>query len=630
MSGEDWIAANQRVLVAEFARLRARLAGKEGADSAAATARTAMQPAAAIDMISTAFELSDFERDILLLCAGIEMDPPLAAACALHGETSHSPFATFNLALSRFAGPHWSALAPVRPLRGWRLLEVRDERTLASSRLCIDERILHFLAGINFLDPRLQPLLRAEDSGASSAAAPHPAVAHAVERLAGRAPAVLQLVGDDTASQVGLARQIATSLGRSLYTLRAADFHATGHEAQAFATLWQRESILLSSALLVRVEDANASLVARLIERLTGLVIVAARTTIPLSHSDGCIRVELPDAAERKRLWQNALGSQGAKLNGGLDAVAAQFRLSSSDIEGVARETLARMSDPQSLERSLWKACRESARSGLDGLAQRVEPAATWPDLVLPAPQIATLHQVATQVRQRIKVYEEWGFGGGSGRGAGITVLFSGESGTGKTMAAEVLANELHLDLYRVDLANTVSKYIGETEKNLGRIFDAAEDSGAILLFDEADALFGKRSEVTDSHDRYANIEVSYLLQRMEQYRGLAILTTNLKAALDPAFQRRLRFVVQFPFPDETQRELIWRSVFPHPVPREAIEYAKLARLNVAGGSIRNIALNAAFLAAEAGKPINMNHLLQRSEERRVGKECRSRWSPYH
>ena len=259
----------------------------------------------------------------------------------------------------------------------------------------------------------------------------------------------------------------------------------------------------------------------------------------------------------------------------------------------------------------MWQACKTSARSDLDGLAQRVEPVATWRDLVLPPPQIATLHQIGAQVRQRLKVYEEWGFGGCGARGAGITVLFSGESGTGKTMAAEVLANELHLDLYRIDLASTVSKYIGETEKNLGRVFDAAEDSGGILLFDEADALFGKRSEVKDSHDRYANIEVSYLLQRMEQYRGLAILTTNLKAALDPAFQRRLRFVVQFPFPDETQRELIWRSVFPHAVPREGIEYAKLARLNVAGGSIRNIAVNAAFLAADAGKPVNMNHLLQ-------------------
>jgi SpoVK/Ycf46/Vps4 family AAA+-type ATPase len=177
-------------------------------------------------------------------------------------------------------------------------------------------------------------------------------------------------------------------------------------------------------------------------------------------------------------------------------------------------------------------------------------------------------------------------------------------------MAAEVLARELRLDLYRIDLSQVVSKYIGETEKNLRRVFDAAEGGGAILLFDEADALFGKRSEVKDSHDRYANIEVSYLLQRMEAYRGLAILTTNVKNALDPAFLRRLRFVVSFPFPDAAQREEIWRRVFPSRTPTEGLEAARLARLNVAGGNIRNIALQAAFLAAGAGEPVRMPHVL--------------------
>jgi SpoVK/Ycf46/Vps4 family AAA+-type ATPase len=192
----------------------------------------------------------------------------------------------------------------------------------------------------------------------------------------------------------------------------------------------------------------------------------------------------------------------------------------------------------------------------------------------------------------------------------GISALFCGESGTGKTLAAEVLAHELELDLYRIDLSSVVSKYIGETEKNLRRVFDAAEDSGSILLFDEAEALFGKRSEVKDSHDRYANIEISYLLQRMEAYRGLAILTTNMKAALDRAFQRRLRFVVTFPFPDSELREAIWRRVFPAAAPLGAIDYRRLARLNLPGGNIRNIALHAAFLAADSRVPVAMPHLL--------------------
>src|SRR5204862_5706096 len=183
----------------------------------------------------------------------------------------------------------------------------------------------------------------------------------------------------------------------------------------------------------------------------------------------------------------------------------------------------------------------------------------TWDDLVLPKAETDLLRQISAQVGQRNKVYQEWGFDRKMNRGFGISALFAGDSGTGKTMAAEVIANELRLNLYRIDLSQVVNKYIGETEKNLRRLFDAAEEGGAILLFDEADALFGKRSEVKDSHDRYANIEVSYLLQRMEAYRGLAVLTTNLKNSLDTAFLRRLRFVVTFPFPDPAQRAAIWR-----------------------------------------------------------------------
>jgi SpoVK/Ycf46/Vps4 family AAA+-type ATPase len=258
----------------------------------------------------------------------------------------------------------------------------------------------------------------------------------------------------------------------------------------------------------------------------------------------------------------------------------------------------------------LWETCCAQARPRLEDLAQRIEPVAGWHDLVLPEPQRQLLHDVAVHVRQRAKVHEAWGFAAKGTRGLGISALFSGPSGTGKTMAAEVLANELQLDLYRIDLSQVVSKYIGETEKNLRRVFDTAEGGGAILLFDEADALFGKRSEVRDSHDRYANIEVSYLLQRMEAYRGLAILTSNMKNALDPAFMRRIRFVVQFPFPDAEQRAEIWNRIFPDNAPTEGLDTSRLARLNVAGGNIKNIALSAAFLAADAGDPVRMAHLL--------------------
>jgi SpoVK/Ycf46/Vps4 family AAA+-type ATPase len=301
-------------------------------------------------------------------------------------------------------------------------------------------------------------------------------------------------------------------------------------------------------------------------------------------------------------------------LNGHLDRIVRQFQFDAGevcDIAGQLRAAPRERCDDARLAGDLWHACRGAARARLESLARRIQPSASWEDLVLPPAQLRTLREVAAHVRQRFQVYETWGFAAKSSRGLGISALFVGPSGTGKTMAAEVLANELQLDLFRIDLSAVVSKYIGETEKNLRRVFDAAEGGGAILLFDEADALFGKRSEVKDSHDRYANIEIGYLLQRMEAYRGLAILTTNLKNSLDQAFSRRLRFVIQFPFPDPAQRREIWRRIFPPATPTEGLQWDRLCQLNVPGGSIRNIALSAAFLAADAGQPVRMPHLLQ-------------------
>src|SRR5207244_3600208 len=272
-----------------------------------------------------------------------------------------------------------------------------------------------------------------------------------------------------------------------------------------------------------------------------------------------------------------------------------------------------------------------SVRPRLDMLAQRLDARATWDDLVLPDEEMSMLHQLAEQVWQRSTVYEEWGFARKMNRGLGISALFAGESGTGKTMAAEVIANDLCLNLYRIDLSAVVSKYIGQTEKNLRRLFDAAEQGGAILFFDEADALFGKRSEVKDSHDRYANIEINYLLQRMEAYRGLAILATNMKSALDPAFLRRLRFIVRFPFPGVAERKAIWQKVFPADIPKVGLDYDRLARLNITGGHIHNITINAAFLAARTNSPVSMPLVLTaaRAEFRKIERpinEADFRW----
>jgi SpoVK/Ycf46/Vps4 family AAA+-type ATPase len=316
-------------------------------------------------------------------------------------------------------------------------------------------------------------------------------------------------------------------------------------------------------------------------------------------------------------------------------------------------ESSSRITNYRSPITDLWAASLLTTRPRLDMLAQRLDAKATWDDIVLPDEELTLLRRIAGQVRQRSLVYDEWGFRAKMNRGLGINALFAGESGTGKTMAAEVVANALRLNLYRIDLSAVVSKYIGETEKNLRRLFDAAEDGGAILFFDEADALFGKRSEVKDSHDRYANIEINYLLQRMESYRGLAILATNMKSALDNAFVRRLRFIVNFPFPGPAERQAIWDRVFPpqtqvvtddylaaaaaqvkrgemaqetlDEMAQERVDMARLARFNLTGGNIHNVALNAAFLAAQAGTPVTMTHILAaaRAEFRKMGRPIR-------
>ena len=248
----------------------------------------------------------------------------------------------------------------------------------------------------------------------------------------------------------------------------------------------------------------------------------------------------------------------------------------------------------------------------LDNLAIKIKPRYNWQDIVLPENEITILHEIVNTVRGQAMVLEKWGLSTKLVSSAGVSALFGGPPGTGKTLAAQVIAAELGMDLYKIDLSTVVSKYIGETEKNLERIFSQAKNSNAILFFDEADAIFGKRSEVKDAHDRYANIEVGYLLQRMESYDGVVILATNLRANMDDAFTRRLQFVIDFPFPDEQQRADIWKVLFPPELPRaKDVTFEAFARqYRMAGGNIRNVIVQAAFLAANNGEIVTNAHLL--------------------
>jgi hypothetical protein len=607
----SWQEANKEYLVRALAPIRARLLGAggpppelAGEESAAALAELAagMKAPPALTMVRDLFGLSDFELDLLLLCAGMELDSQLAAAVPAGGPT-------FSLALATLPSPHWSALAPTAQLRRWRLLDVRAGEALTTSPLRIDERVLHFLVGVDCLDERLLGILEPLPRAAGSRLPPSHRAAAA--RLAGwwAEPdgdgwPVVALAGVDHAAKLVVAATACAELGMTLGRVRAADIPAPPADRDALAVLLQREAALAGLVLLVdargvEAESAPGAHLTALLDALGCRVAVAAtQSPIGLTRPLRRVDLELPSRDEQRELWRQALGDAAPAMEDQIERVAAQYRFDTRAIEDAAGDALAGHGAGAPAG-ALWRACRLRTRGRLDELAQRITPRATWESLVLPPSQLEVLRDAALHMRQRATVYEEWGFAATSDRGLGISTLFAGPSGTGKTMAAEVLANELELDLYRIDLSQVVSKYIGETEKNLRRVFDAAESAGALLLFDEADALFGKRSEVRDSHDRYANIEVSYLLQRMEAYRGVSVLTTNLKDAIDKAFLRRIRFVVQFPFPDVAARARIWAGIFPPATPTADLDCERLAQLNIAGGAIRNIAMNAAFLAAD-------------------------------
>jgi hypothetical protein len=659
----NWAEANQRYLMARVAMVREALRRHVAraqddppppeidVEKNLREAAEAMPAPAALDTLCAAFGLSPFERDVLLLCAGMELDSTFPSLCAAAQGQQQRALPTFSLALAALPEAHWSALTPVAPLRHWRLIEVGVGEALTASPLRIDERALHYLAGLSYLDERLQGLLDLqpppEDLPSSQRALAERIAGIWAQSGPGGLP-VIHLGGDDGAGKRAVAALACAELGMQLRTLRAADAPLNATEREALSRLWEREATLNRSALLVECDDVEKERAAlSFLDHTRGFLLAASREPLRLRRRLVTrLEVKKPDAAEQRRLWQASLGPLATQLDGRLETMISQFDLGMEEISDACaslsrgEDGRSRMEDrvlrvedgdsqssildlPSSTLDRLWDACRLSARARLDDLAQRIESVADWDDLVLPAFQLQTLRDIAAQSRQRTRVYHSWGFASKGERGLGISALFAGVSGTGKTMAAEVLARELRLDLYRIDLSQVVSKYIGETEKNLRRVFDAAEAGGAVLLFDEADALFGKRSEVKDSHDRYANIEISYLLQRMETYRGLAILTTNMKSVLDVSFLRRLRFVVQFPFPDAELRAEIWRRVFPTLTPVENLDVNKLARLNVAGGNIRNIALSAAFLAAEAGEPVRMRHLLRaaRGEYAKVDKQ---------
>jgi len=641
----SWTERNQRWLTRRIAGLRARLASLASAAASASTVADASTSAMAaggstsrdddhdvdgeftpaLERCAELFGLSRFERDVLLLCAGVALDGGLARAVAeATGHAGGAP--TFSLAMAILDDPHWDALSPQAPLRAWRLIAI-DGPLIPQAPLRIDERMMHYLTGVPALDERLDGIVEPIPAPAAAASRDDASawVSQVIAAFARGARGV-QLAQHGTPPSREQVLQVLSATGRAaLWVTGLPD------DAGALAPLLRlidREATLASALVVLDLRDAGdggdrrgATLLARAVPliRTPFLVVGGPDGAIVDALDERLHRIVLPERSaaaqidlltERARECGSPLPIQ--VLRDGVTEACGQFpRAPAHALDDAARAIAEAGDDSDAAARRAWNALRAGSRGGLDAFALRIDSETRLDDLVLPNAQRHLLRDIGRQLRHRRRVYGEWGFGGRGARGLGLAALFTGESGTGKTMAAEAIANAAGLDLYRVDLASTVSKYIGETEKNLKRIFDAAEASGAVLLFDEADALFGRRSEVKDSHDRYANIETAYLLLRIEAYRGLAVLTTNMKGSLDRAFLRRLRFIVQFPFPDEGAREELWRRQFPPRAPLHSdIRWDALARLHFTGGHIRSVALNAAFMAAHEGGSITHAHLM--------------------
>jgi hypothetical protein len=561
-----------------------------------------------IASVAAVLGLRGLDLPLLALCAAPELDPRFGRLLSyLHDDVTRklaSPRLAARL-LAADAGEsdavlaRFAADAPLRRLGAVRLLDGEPTTPVAERLVKVDDHLASHLLGTGLIARPSGDRLVHPAAGDGSRAG---TVAQLRKALDDHGVPLL-VVGADGPELLAAAR------GGPVLVVHARE--ATTPEGVAAAEL---RAALAGAAPCFELDDLSrdddAAAIAGSVG--SGALLCARRPDAAALPGLRALAIAVPDAnlAERRALWR--AHAPGADVDG----VAAHFRLSTAQIAHAAEVALAsahaRGDGPPSAA-DLERGARDASRTRLGDLAVRVEPRAGWKDLVLPEEPLGLLRSVAAFLRHRDLVLSEWGYERAVGSGQGLKVLFAGESGTGKTMAAGVIAGDLGLDLFRVDLATVVSKYVGETEQNLDRIFAAAEGSNAVLLFDEADALFGKRSEVKDAHDRYANIEVAYLLQRMEAYAGAVILATNLRANMDDAFLRRLDVLVEFPFPEAADRRRLWHGLVPPEAPvADDLDLDVLAdRFRLTGGSIRNCSVTAAFLAADEGGAITMQHLLR-------------------
>jgi hypothetical protein len=649
---------------AEFEELLARPFGESPVASASRPAEPAVPPCedrpSRWQRLQRTLGLTPFEADILLLCMLPEVDLKYERIFAYLQDDVTRKDPSVDLALNLLEPDLCrrllarQVLLPQSPLIHFRLLHLGQAdgqpSSLLGETLRVDPRIISYLLGAEDAHAPPDSWMTLERPCAALTDIPldaeTAAQAHALGELSDIAGLWIDLQGKDEWRGAQVARALCTRWHVGLLSLGSEALSGGQDDVCERLALAQREALLQGAALCIHLPINPADDPLRQAERMASWLWrfedhpypVFWRTATPQAPTPALflqrarvatLRIAPPDYGQRLGLWRQALVDAPLDDGAQLPSVAALFRLNGQQIHSAAR--FARHAawqrdpaQPRISAQDLYAGARQVSSKGLGELAHHLAPSHTWEDLVLPPDRLAQLHEMCDQYRYRAQVYDAWGFGKRGSRGRGLSALFAGPSGTGKTMAAEVIAHDLELDLYKIDLSGVVSKYIGETEKNLERIFELATDSNAILFFDEADALFGKRSETRDAHDRYANIEISYLLQKIEEYDGVVVLTTNLRQNLDEAFMRRLTFSIEFPFPDEEARLRIWRQLTPADAPLALdVDLDALAvRFKFSGGSIRNVLVTAAFLAARDGQEIRMSHLLwaSRREFQKLGR----------
>jgi AAA+ superfamily predicted ATPase len=615
-----------------------------------------------LDELERLFQLSTFDIEALLICILPELDLKYQRLYGYLQDdvTKKSPTVDLLLHLLGDSFEHRlaarEAFLPEAPLIRHHLLRLYDAHDpgkvpLPGKSLQADERITNYLLGTDQIDARLlpfarllQPTVKLEDVILPDD------TRHRLTKLATQFQeegVIYYFRGGYGVGKQTTAEAICHQLETPMVCIDLNRMVAADIPIELSVQLIFREGLLQKAALYFSDSDLLFSddreikpgydtMIAELESYPHWVFLAGEKYWEPrdVLHQRPFVNLEFPTPAylARRQLWERQWNGQ-SPIPDDVDFsdLAGKFRLSGGQIRDTVAtaRNLALWRVPENgtmTGEDLYTACREQFGQRLSTLARKIHPRYDWDDIILPRDQTEQLLELCSYIKHRYTVSDDWGFGRKHSRGEGLNALFSGPSGTGKTMAAEIIANKLGLDLYRIDLSTIVSKYIGETEKNLDRVFREGQSSNAILFFDEADALFGKRSEVRDSHDRYANIEVAYLLQKMEEYDGMVILATNLRKNIDEAFARRLQFTVEFPHPDESNRYRIWQGMFPREAPvAKDTDFSFLARqFKITGGNIKNIALGAAFLAAEDGGCITMEKLIRatKREYQKIGKLC--------